>query len=338
MHTRFALAITLLFAPCLLLGQTPDIFKGHADIVLSLALSPDGKTLATSSSDSTVKLWDFGNGKVLETLKDHKKPVYSVAFSPDGKYLASGSQDTTIRLWNPKDGKFIRELKGHTDIVHGLAFSADSKLLASCGSGKDKSVRLWNPEDTKELKKLGEHKDSVYHVAFTKDGKYLASCSNDATIKIWDVKGQKELKTLDVEMKEKDDKGKVIKSKDGILVVAFLPDNKLLSGGNDKYLRVWDVESGKELKKMGPMKQYVYGLAVSKDGKKAATAGYGGELHVWEVDSGKDLFKEQLKERITYSVAFSPDESALITCHEKSTDKKDKGGVVKVTKIKAATK
>jgi WD40 repeat protein len=355
MHTRFALVLALLGLATVSQAQTtPEWLKGHKDIVNNAAFSSDGKVLATASSDNTVKLWEFPSGKVLFTLgvgdkdkdKDkvgHTKPVYCVAFSKDDKYLATGSQDTTIKLWNPKDGKFIREIKGHSDTVHGLAFSPDGKVLASCGANKDKSVRLWNPDDGKEIKKLGDHKGSVYSVAFSPDGKYLASCGlgddkTESEIKIWDVKAQKEHKVLKVDKAKES-----LASKAGILDVVFTPDGKkVISAGYDKVLRVWNVEDGKELKKIDPWDkkktQTIYSLDISKDGKKAVAAGYGGNLYVWELESGKELFKVEQQGRITYCVVFTPDGSALVTCHEKSTDKKDKGGVAKVTPMKAGSK
>lgn len=335
MYSRFLATAALLTMVSLVQAQTPDVLKGHTDLVYTLAFSADGKTLATGSFDNTIKLWDFAGGKEKQTLKDHKNSVYCVAFSKDGKYLASASQDTTIRLWDAKDGKFIRELKGHSKVVDCIVFSPDSKTLASCSS--DKSVRLWNPDDGKEIKKLGDHKDSVYCVAFSPDGTLLASCGNsdgktEPEIKIWDVKGQKEQKLL-----------KVDKSKDAILEVAFVNNDTLISGGNDKFVRIWNLKDGKEVKKIGPMKSYVYGIALSKDAKKAAIVCYSGDLRIIEIDSGKELFKHELKKEdkknlISYCVAWSPDETALVTAHEHSPGKKDKGGSITITKIKTASK
>src|SRR2546428_3577989 len=80
------------------LGPDSTPFQAHSDWVLSVAFSPDGKTLASGSGDNTVKLWEVSTGTELRTLKGHSYGVVSVAFSPDGKTLASGSRDHTVKL------------------------------------------------------------------------------------------------------------------------------------------------------------------------------------------------------------------------------------------------
>ena len=87
---------------------------GHSDAVLSVAFSPDGKTLASGSWDKTIKLWDVKTGKELATLNGHTETVMFVAFSPDGKTLASASWDKTIKLWDVATSKERATLKGHT--------------------------------------------------------------------------------------------------------------------------------------------------------------------------------------------------------------------------------
>jgi WD40 repeat protein len=79
--------------------QEMTTLKGHSGIVYSVVFSPDGKTIATGSSDNTVKLWNL-NGQEITTLKGHSGYVNSVVFSPDGKTIATGSSDNTVKLWN----------------------------------------------------------------------------------------------------------------------------------------------------------------------------------------------------------------------------------------------
>jgi len=263
--------------------------------------------------------------------------------------IATGSQDKTIRIWNPNDGKLIKELKGHGDIVSAVAFSPDNKILAS-GSA-DKTVRLWNPGDGKELKNIGSHKESVYGVAFSPNGQLLASCGKDTTIKLFDVKGMKELRTFPplpepkkVDPKKKDPKKKEDKKdkkdkdkkevkkeepkkteplplpeiREAITAVQFMPDSQqLLSVGFDKQLHLWNAADGKEIKKLGPTPDDIFGLAISRDGKQIATAGYGGHLRVWNLQTGTPSFAHHLKKMVTYCVTFTPDGKALVTGHEK---------------------
>ena len=163
----------------------PDIVwmaVGHADTVWSVAFSPDGQTLASASSDFTIKLWRVSDGTLLRTLTGHTYDVTSVAFSPDGQTLASGSWDRTIRLWRVSDGTLLRTLTGHTSYVTSVAFSPDGQTLAS--AGVDSGIRLWRVSDGTLLRTLSGGANSV---AFSPDGQTLASGSGDSTISLWQI-------------------------------------------------------------------------------------------------------------------------------------------------------
>ncbi len=123
--------------------------------IQAVAISPDGKTLATGIRDNAIKLWNVSTGELIHTLIGHTDQVMTVAFSPDGKTLASGSWDDTIKLWNVNTGKAIRE-------------AMPEGLIAT----------------------FTGHKEKVWSVAFNPDGKTLASTSQDDTIKIWRVPPQ----------------------------------------------------------------------------------------------------------------------------------------------------
>jgi WD40 repeat protein len=132
-------------------GKNTVNFVGHTGHVLCATFHRDGKILASSGNDATVRLWDVATGKNIATLEGHKQPTYSVVFSPDGKTLASGSDDKTIRLWDVATGKNTLTIK--TVGVRALAFSPDGKTLVAAGEGA--LIRVWDAA-TGEMTKVLE--------------------------------------------------------------------------------------------------------------------------------------------------------------------------------------
>jgi small GTP-binding protein len=209
--------------------------EGHEDMVMSVAFDPLGGTLASGSTDQTVKLWDAQSGKLLRTFEGHQGTVYSVAFDPQGGTLASGGEDKTVRLWETRSGKLLRTLQGHTEAAWSVAFDPHGETLAS---GDGSKVILWDTASGKLLRTLNSRGD-VRSVAFDPQGKTLASGGNDDTVELWDVRSGKLLRTL-----EGHGRGQ-------IWSVAFDPQGKTLaSGGNDDTVNLWDTASGKLLHRL----------------------------------------------------------------------------------------
>jgi RNA polymerase sigma factor (sigma-70 family) len=275
--------------------------SGHTDPVSSVALTPDGKTLASGSNDETVKLWDVVTGKERDTLKGHDKPVFAVAFTPDGKTLASGSLDYTIKLWDVSTRKELRTLKGHTYPVVALAFTRDGKTLAS-GSW-DKTVKLWEVATGLEGGTFEGHTEPVSAVTFTPDGKTLVSAGYDETIRVWDVTTAKELRMLRGHVHE-------------VRALALSPDGKTLASGGGKgegQLKLWDLAIGKERVKLKGHAEPVTSLVFTPDGRMLISGSRDGTLRLWDVATGKERDTLKSHTQPVSAVALTSDGRTLVS-------------------------
>jgi endonuclease YncB( thermonuclease family) len=161
-------------------------WKGHNKNLSSLALSKDGRMLASGSADATIKLWDVATGKELRTLTGHGNTVRAVAFSPDGKTLASGAWDNVVKLWDVYTGKERAALKGHSNQVMAVAFAPDGNLLAT--TGRDRLVKFWDPKTGAELSGF---EAGGFSLAFSPDETKLATGAEHKPTKLWEVKARK---------------------------------------------------------------------------------------------------------------------------------------------------
>jgi WD40 repeat protein len=100
-----------------------NILTGHSDGVKCLAISPNGKILASGSQDKTIKLWELETGELINTLVGHWDEVNSIVFSADGQTLISCSRDERIQLWNLSTGKPLHSLSGHQGAVATVAIT-----------------------------------------------------------------------------------------------------------------------------------------------------------------------------------------------------------------------
>jgi type II secretory pathway pseudopilin PulG len=115
----------------------------------TLAVAPDGRTLATGNRDGTVTIWDARSGRILISLRGHSGVVSGLAYSPDGSRLAVASWDKTLSIWNIATGSQALLLKGHTDAVASVQFSSDGTRLYS--RSLDGTVREWDASTGREI-------------------------------------------------------------------------------------------------------------------------------------------------------------------------------------------
>lgn len=254
--------------------------RGHENLVYKMALSPDGRMLASPSEDRTVRIWDINTGKLLRTLKGHKSPIRCVAWSPDNQVLASGYDDYTIRLWNPEIGKLLRILKGHTDKITSIAWSPDRNILASCSG--DYTIRLWNAGTGKTFKILKGHRSYVASVAWSPDGRTLCSGSRGGTVRLWNAKTGKEFRAFDVP--------------DRVNCVTWSPDGQhIASGLEDKTVRILNHETGQQTNILEAHTDSVESVSFFNNGHLLWSLSRYGKVVIWRTDTWTEVSRMNLK-------------------------------------------
>lgn len=306
-------------------GRLIRTLEGHTASVLCLAFSPDGRTLASGSMDSTIKLWDFVEGVLLDTFEGHINLVGTLALSPDGATLASGGDDMTIKLWDVRAGKEIRTLRGHTARIGCLAFSPDGKLLASGGGkrrfdglggvwaeeeARDSVVRLWDVETGKVVRTLSGYAAAVIAASFVGDGKTLAAASSDNRIKLWDVDSGAEKRAL---AGRNAHAGAAMFSEGG---------NIFASSSLRDEIEWLDVSTGATINRFtrrnADAKGYTgifYAMALSRDGKRLASAGLDSTITFWDAESGSYSHPASKRVWLVTDVTLSPDGQTLASIH-----------------------
>jgi WD40 repeat protein/serine/threonine protein kinase len=280
-------------------------FRGHTGGVRGVAISPDGKTLASCSADQTIKLWDMATHKVVATLTGHRGSVDAIAFSPDGKSLASGSADSTLRLWNVETRQLMASLTNHTKAVSALAFAPNGNLLAS-GSA-DQTVRLWDVITKQEIKTFARHTDRVTAVSFSPDGERLASSSRDNTVKVWDLERGEMLSLYD---------------KAGwIFSGAFSPDGQVFGATRTDGIVFWNLAEKRVLGALTGHSRTVRSLVFSADGKTLATASEDTTVKLWNFATKQVIATFKGHTGIVTSVLFSPDAKSLVSGSDDGTVK-----------------
>ena len=253
-----------------------QVLMGHADIVNSLAFSPDTDDsilVSTGSYDKSVKLWNPDTGELIQTLNCETN-VYSVAFNSDANDpLFAVASYHVINLWNYRKMESLFCLKGHDYQINSVAFSPDldNPILAS--GSDDGTIKLWNLHTGECMHTLTKHTDCINSVVFSPDtdNPILASGSGDCTIKLWNPHTGECLGSLD-------------QHTGTVTSLVFSPNGKILiSGSRDRTIRLWDIETRECVCILRGHAGLVQSLALSPDGRTLASGSFDKSVRLWNV-------------------------------------------------------
>lgn len=329
-------------------GEAQSLFTENA-AVIKIAFSPDGKFIASSCSDRTVRVWNLMNSQLLRTFDIN--PMWSnnncVAFSPDGRTLANDSE-----LWDYHTGQHKTSLKWHhSDRVQAMTFSPDGKMVVT--TTRKGNVRLWDAGTGKQIALLhqgGEYTSQRHKVAFSSDSNRVAAIVSarnvaNGSVMVWNAHTHelinsvsqrnsskiyiatdfsaegdpivvvKERKKLHISNLDTDENIAILEGNDEIVHIAvFSPDKSMLASvGNSGSIRLWDAETGRLHSIFSDFTNSITSVAMMSNGTTLVTANREQPIQLWDSLTLENKGTIQ-GERDPYSasaVTFSPDETIL---------------------------
>lgn len=279
---------------------------GHNEFLSGIAPSPDSRLALCGGSDGILRLWDLPTGKIVRNFRGHTDTIRCVAMSRDGLRALSGSNDYTLRLWDVRTGRTLRKINFDGPVT-GAAFGPDGRWALASTSHR---MAVWDLESGKELRNFGPD-EPINQIALSPDGRWVvAGCggpfdSIKRPLTLWDVQSGREVASL------------MEQNEGGTSAVAFSADGRfVLSGGYDRVVLLWDVQSRKLVKEMAGNADLVGGVGFSPDGKWAISGGIDGTVRIWDLGTGKELrMLGGHASAAAGSVAFTPNGGRVLSAY-----------------------
>ncbi|OUL21758.1 hypothetical protein BV372_31165, partial [Nostoc sp. T09] len=289
-----------------------NCLRGHEQEVNCLAFSPDGKFIASGSSDSTVCLWNIIGNPTAQLLLGHEQEVNCVAFSPDSKFIVSGSIDGILCLWDLQGNLITQPWQGHEEGIISVTFNPNGDGCANPSGvrivsvGFDGTVCLWDLQGNAITQPWRGHKEGIISVAFSPNSERIISVGFDGTVCLWDLEGN----TIAQPWHGHEAK---------IICVAFSPDRKfIVSGSSDSTVRLWDIQGNPIGQPWRGHEGRVNSVAFSPDGKFIISGSCDRTIRLWNIEGNPITQPWRGHEGQVNSLAFSPDSKLIVSGGDKT--------------------
>jgi WD40 repeat protein len=280
---------------------------GHTDAVTGVAILPDGKRGISASRDKTIRVWDLATGRELQKWTDHPSAINCLAVTHDGKQVLTGGSSFDIRLWETSTGKLVHTYRTAETATLSLSVGPIGRFFIS-GDGKGINTR-WGLETTNKVRDYRtDNVGPVQALVHLSGGRAFASGHGGPSpvVVYWDANNPEPAPKRFTGIEQ------------GVTGLAVLPDgNHIAATGLDGTLRVWDVASGVETRRLkadAPDRSTRFcSLAVTPNGKHAVVGALDKKLRVFNVDTGRLIYTSDPGTSACSQIAISPDGNWALT-------------------------
>jgi WD40 repeat protein len=275
----------------------------HGGVVRAVAFSQDGRFVASAGDDRLVSIWEEKTGREIVRCEGHTGAIRALALTADGRTVVSGSDDGTVRVWDisrPGEGVQTQRI----DLEGEIETMAVERNVLAAGTSHG-VIALWDLARRERLHELRQE-GGIFVLALAPAANTLATSGDPRGLRVWDVRS-----------------GKILRSfgDDVFCSAAFSPDGAFLATGDfDNRVTLWDAHRGEAVRAWeahdrvkARLRNGVFGVAFTGDGKQLASAGADGTLRLWQTTDGKQVLRLIGHTGHARAVAFRSDGKRIVS-------------------------
>jgi formylglycine-generating enzyme required for sulfatase activity/serine/threonine protein kinase len=282
-------------------GWHKQLFAG-SEAAACVCVSPDGSLLLSGHEDKTLRLWEFGAGKLLWSREADPRVVRAACILPDGERALSAGSDGMLKLWDLGSGECVKELPGHGGPVNAVSAAPDGRFALTASD--DKTIRLWDLSRGERIRSLTAHAAPVSTACLSHDCLWAVSGGEDGVLRSWDL-AQAELRK------------EFPRHAGAVQASAFSADGRrLVSAGADGEVRLWEPGAAEQPARLLGHEGPVRGACFTPEGRFALSAGEDGRLMVWDASTGERAWAFEGQARGLSAVCVSPEARYAVTAGE----------------------